>query len=197
MRHRLVLGAALVAGTLLTSACAGSSNSIPGTAGAFAPQSILAHASTDPIQNGCFSSGKLAPWKAVMGKKNGSVKVTSGGYGSCKFGAFAGTSKAPAPDGFYGVSQTVKVTKAGKLSWWWKGASNDEIKYGDQEVDVVIGGKIVDTCYKELKTSTKWLLGTCNLAKYAGKTVSIQFGVYDNGYSKTYDNWTVSDVQLQ
>jgi len=35
------------------------------------------------------------------------------------------------------------------------------------------------------------------LSKYAGQTVTLQFGVYDNGYSKTYDNWNVSDIILQ
>lgn len=198
MRLRNVLGAALAAGTLFTSACSGSSGTIPNAQSPLSTMlAVPAKAPANAIQNGCFTNGALAPWTEVKGTKQGSVSIQKGGYGTCKYAAFAGSKKAPAPDGFYGVSQTVKVTTAGKLSFWYEGASNDEIKYGDQEVDVVINKKIVDTCYKALTTTKTWKLGTCNISKYKGQTVQLQFGAYDNGYSKTYDYWVVSDISLQ
>jgi hypothetical protein len=199
MRPLVVLGAAMTASMLLAG-CGGSSSSLPGTINV--PPNMPA-AATNAIKNGCFSG--TTPWKYVKGvgrdtgnPASGVVKIVKGGYGSCKGSAFMGTTKNPAPNGFWGVSQTLKVTPAGKLSWWFWGASTDSLKYGDQEVDVVMNGKIVYTCYKQLITNPKtaWKLGTCSLKKYAGKTVSIQFGVYDNGYSKTYDYWYVSDVSL-
>jgi hypothetical protein len=201
----MLLAGAVAAGTL--AACAGGSGSIPNASSPFSAD--LAAPDTKPtanaIKNGCFDAGK-APWKLIKAvgadKSNppsGAVKIAKGGYGTCKHTAFAGTTKDPAPNGFFGVSQTVKMTKAGKLSWWYWGSSTEDVKYGDQEVDVVVGGKIVDKCYAGDATNAKsaWKLATCTLSKYAGQTVTLQFGVFDNGYDKTYDNWNVSDIVLQ
>lgn len=202
MKNIWIAGAALSAASLFMQGCGGSSATPPL---AQTPAALQAPSSaTNAIKNGCFTG--LTSWKEVKGvgfdKSNpasGTVSVKKGGYSSCKGSAFAGTTKAPAPNGFYGVSQTVKMTSAGKLSWWYWGGSNDQVKYGDQEVDVVIGGKTVDRCYQNLTTNSKasWKLGTCKLSKYAGKTVTLEFGVYDNGYKSTYDYWYVSDIVLQ
>ena len=204
MRFRSILAGVVAAGTL--AACAGGTGTLPNQSSPFAAHAAAPDkAATNVIKNGCFDTG-TAPWKLVKGTgsdssnpPSGTVSIVKGGYGACKHAAFAGTTKKPAPNGFWGVSQTVKMTKAGKLSWWYWGSSTEDIKYGDQEVDVVVGGKIVDTCYSADTTNTKsaWKLGTCSLKKYAGKTVTLQFGVYDNCYDGTYDNWYVSDVSLQ
>ena len=202
MKNIWIACAALSAAPLFIAGCGGSSGTLPSS---LAPSSLAAlPAATNVIKNGCFSG--LTGWKEVKGvgldKSNpasGSVKVVKGGYKPCKGAAFAGTTKAPAPNGFWGVSQTVKMTKAGKLSWWYWGGSTDQLKYGDQEVDVVMGGKTVDRCYKNLTNNSKtdWKLGTCSLKKYAGKTVTLEFGVYDNGYKSTDDYWYVSDITLE
>jgi hypothetical protein len=202
MKNIWIAGAALSAASLVMAGCGGSSATLPV---ASSPSSLVApSAATNVIKNGCFSG--LTSWKEAKGvgldKSNppsGKVAAVKGGYKTCKGSAFAGTTKAPAPNGFWGVSQTVKMTKAGKLSWWYWGGSNDQLQYGDQEVDVVMGGKTVDRCYKALVTnsSKQWKLGTCSLAKYAGKTVTLEFGVYDNGYKSTYDYWYVSDIVLE
>ena len=201
MKNTWIARAALSAASLVIAGCAGSSPTMPLPPAA---NFVAPSAATNAIKNGCFSG--LTGWKEVKGagmdKSNppsGSVSAVKGGYQSCKGSAFAGTTKAPAPNGFWGVAQTVKVTKAGKLSWWYWGGSTDQIKYGVQEVDVVMGGKTVDRCYKALVTNPKtdWKLGTCNLKKYANKTVTLEFGVYDNGYKSTDDYWYVSDITLQ
>lgn len=202
MKNIWIAGAVFSAASLFMAGCGGSSATPPL---AQTPAALLAPSSaSNAIKNGCFAG--ITSWKEVKGvgadKSNppsGKVSIVKGGYQSCKGAAFAGTTKAPAPNGFWGVAQTVKVTKAGKLSWWFWGASTDQLKYGDQEVDVVIGGKTVDRCYKNLTTTAKkgWKLGTCKLSKYAGKTVTLEFGVYDNGYKSTDDYWYVSDVILQ
>ena len=207
MRLRMLLAGAVAAGTLLTAACAGGTGTIPNASSPFSAK--LAAPDKKPtanaIKNGCFDSG-TAPWKLIKAvgadKTNppsGAVKIAKGGYGACKHAAFAGTTKDPAPNGFFGVSQTVKMTKAGKLTWWYWGSSTEDPKYGDQEVDVVVAGKTVDKCYGKDTTNTKsaWKLGSCTLSKYAGQTVTLQFGVFDNGYNMTYDNWNVSDIVLQ
>lgn len=202
MKNIWIAGAVFSAASLFMAGCGGSSATPPL---AQTPAALLVPSSaSNAIKNGCFAG--ITSWKEVKGvgadKSNppsGKVSIVKGGYQSCKGAAFAGTTKAPAPNGFWGVAQTVKVTKAGKLSWWFWGASTDQLKYGDQEVDVVIGGKTVDRCYKNLTTTAKkgWKLGTCKLSKYAGKTVTLEFGVYDNGYKSTDDYWYVSDVILQ
>jgi hypothetical protein len=203
MRFRLMLGAVAVTASLLTAACAGNNGTLPAAQSpqAFAPSAASANA----ITNGCFDSG-TKPWTFVKGvgidKSNpasGTVSIVSGGYKSCKHAAFEGTTKDPAPNGFYGVSQTVTVTKAGKLSWWYWGDSTESISYGYQEVTVVVGGKVVDQCYHAdvTNTSKAWKEGTCSLSKYAGQKVELQFGVFDNGYDKTHLDWYVSDISLQ
>jgi hypothetical protein len=204
MRLRSLLAGIVAAGTL--AACAGGTSAVPNQSSPFAVKAAAPDkAAANAIKNGCFDTG-TTPWKIVKGAgsdssnpPSGSASIVKGGYGTCKHSAFAGTTKAPAPNGFWGVSQTVKMTKAGKLSWWYWGSSTEDIKYGDQEVDVVVGGKIVDACFSADTTNSKkaWKLGTCTLSKYAGKTVTLQFGVYDNGYSKTYVSWYVSDITLQ
>jgi hypothetical protein len=199
MRLYVMLGAAVTAASLL--AGCGTPGTLPGTQSPFTTSLRPAKGTTtNVIKNGCFSG--LASWTEVKGKgadksnpASGSVSDASGGYGSCKNAAFAGTSKPPAPNGFWGVSQKVKVPPNGKLTFWFKGASDDELQYGQQLVNVISGSKTT-SCYKELKTTTKWTLGSCNLKSYSGKTVTLEFGVFDNGYDKTYDDWYVSDISL-
>jgi hypothetical protein len=162
---------------------------------------------TNVIKNGCFSG--LTGWKEVKGSgkdtsnpASGSVSVVSGGYGTCKSAAFAGTSKPPAPNGYWGVSQKVKVpSSGGTLKWWFKGANdNEEVQYGQQTVTIngseFVGKTKTPTCYVKLVTTTKWTLGSCNLKSYKGKTITIFFGVFDNGYDKTAVDWYVSDISL-
>jgi hypothetical protein len=198
MRLRAIPIAALAIGTMILSACGGSSNSIPNAAQAFSSQNLMAPAKAAPvnvIKNPGFETGKMAPWKAI-GANPGAPKVVSSKWHTGKWSAFMGTSAPPAVKGLHGISQSVKVPADGKLTFWFSGASNDQIKYGDQEVDVEIGGKIVDTCYKELITNTAWKEGKCSLTKYANQTITLVFGVYDNGYSKSFVDWFIDDVSL-
>ncbi|MBV8375087.1 MAG: hypothetical protein JO302_06215 [Candidatus Eremiobacteraeota bacterium] len=199
MRLYVILGAVVTAASLL--AGCGSPGALPGTQLQSAP-SLLAPAggSKNVIKNGCFAG--LKSWKEIKGtgadKSNpasGSVSNVSGGFGSCKKAVFAGTKKSPAPNGFWGVSQSVKVPSNGKLTWWYKGGSDDMLQYGQQLVNIVSGGKTT-ACYKKLTTTKNWALGSCSLKSFGGKTVTIEFGVFDNGYSKTYDDWYVSDISL-
>jgi hypothetical protein len=208
MRPRLVLSAAVAAATLMTSACAGTSGTLPsaqpaagGAANSVAPSAAKA---TNVIANNCFDKG-TSPWTLVKGAdpdtKNplgGKVEIVSGGYGTCKHAAFEGTTAKPAPNGFWGVSQNVTVTKAGNLTWWYWGASTEEVKYGSQQVNVIVGGKTVAQCYSEDTTNpnTDWKEGKCNLSKYAGQKVTLEFGVYDNGYDGTQVDWYVSNISL-
>lgn len=201
MRLYFTLAAAITAASLLT-AC-GAQGTLPGTQSPFAASLFSADkATTNAIKNGCFTG--LTSWKEIKGEgadksnpASGSVKIMSGGYSNCKHAAFAGTTKPPAPNGFWGVSQTVKVPKNGKLTWWFWGASDDMIQYGQQEVNIVDGKKST-SCYKKLVTNSSkdWKEGTCSLKSYAGKNVTIELGVFDNGYSKTYDDWYISDVSV-
>jgi hypothetical protein len=203
MRLYVILGAVVTAASLL--AGCGGPGALPGGQSPAAPLFAPAKATTtNVIKNGCFTvaKGKVSDWTEVKGtgadKSNpasGSVSDAKGGYGTCKDSIFAGTTKPPAPNGFWGVSQKVKVPSNGKLTWWFKGASDDELQYGQQLVNIVSGTKTT-SCYKELKTTTKWTAGSCSLKSYSGKTVTIEFGVSDNGYDKTYDDWYVSDVSL-
>ncbi|MBV8584076.1 MAG: hypothetical protein JO241_08780, partial [Candidatus Eremiobacteraeota bacterium] len=112
MKNTWIARAALSAASLVIAGCAGSSPTMPLPPAA---NFVAPSAATNAIKNGCFSG--LTGWKEVKGagmdKSNppsGSVSAVKGGYQSCKGSAFAGTTKAPAPNGFWGVAQTVKVT---------------------------------------------------------------------------------------
>jgi hypothetical protein len=206
MRLYVIVGAAVTAALLL--AGCGAPGALPGAQYQAAP-SFLAPAGgpTNLIKNGCFTG--LSGWTEVKGTKmdtsnpkSGSVSVTSGGYGTCKHAIFAGTTKPPAPNGYWGVSQKVKVpSTGGTLTWWYKGANDNEmLQYGQQTVTIngeeYVGKTKTPTCYVKLATTTKWKAGRCNLKSYKGKTITVFFGVYDNGYDKTAVDWYVSDISL-
>ena len=195
----IVIGCTVAGTTLLLAAC--SSSGIPSTSRGIAPFTATASgafpdAGSNVIKNPCFNTGKLPPWLSI-GKSPGQGKISKTEvYSACKYSAFAGTTKPPAVDKLHGVSQKVTIPKNGVLTWWYWGDSNDSIKYADDEVDLVSGGKIVYMCFKKLITTKKWTKGTCNLSKYAGKAYDLTLGVYDNGYTKTYIYWYVDDVSL-
>jgi hypothetical protein len=202
-----VIGGAAVTAALLLAGC-GSPGALPG-AQSQAASSLLApaHAPTNLIKNGCFTG--TTGWTAVKGSKmdtsnpkSGSESIMSGGYAACKHSLFAGTSKPPAPNGYWGLEQKVKVPKTGgTLKWWYKGANdNEELQYGQQTVTIdgneFVGKTKKATCYVGLATTTSWKAASCNLKSFKGKTITIFFGVYDNGYDKTAVDWYVSDISL-
>jgi len=198
--RRYLSAAGMLAVASLLAACGGGSPAgsglVPG-----APQA-LRPASTNAIQNGCFSTGKLAPWVAV-GQRSGAGTVSSAQHWSpcTKYSGFMGTNAPPAVNGPHGLQQTVTVPKNGTLTLWHEGSSTDEAKYGYYEIDILNGTKKLGTCpgtgagYSDTKLGWKKL--TCSLAKYGGQKVTLQFYVNDNGYAKAYVNWYIDDVTLQ
>jgi hypothetical protein len=197
--RKAIFGCAIAAATLLVAAC--SSGGIPptspgGSAGYSMHLSGLEADSGNVIKNACFDTGKLAPWITVGKAPGQGVISKTEVYSSCKYSAFAGTTKPPAVDKIHGIMQKVKIPTNGVLTFWYYGDSDDEIKYADNEVDLMSGTKLIDQCFKKLITTKKWTKGTCNLSKYAGKTYDLVLGVNDNGYDKTYIYWYVDDVSL-
>jgi hypothetical protein len=199
MRRHITLGCAIAAGALFITACS-SSSGIPPTYGGSA---LLAQTHGMPLaanvlKNPCFSTGKLAPWKIVVGTGAGKAVVSKKEKWDCPtYSALMGTTSPPAPDGLFGIEQSVKIPAKAKLTWWYYAGSDDEAKYASQQVNVMSGKTLVHQCFKELETSKKWTEASCDLSKYAGKTYDIEFAVDDNGYSKTYDYWYVDDISLE
>lgn len=198
MRRHIAICCAFLAGALLLPACG--TGSVPAAnPAAFSALSndrgLGFEAGTNVLKNPCFDTGKLSPWVSV-GKAPGQGVISKQEVWDCKYAAFAGTTKPPSVDGLHGIAQKVKIPPKAILTWWFYGDSNDEIKYADDEVDLMSGDKIVAMCFKKLVTTKKWTKGTCNLSKYAGKTFDLTLGVYDNGYAKTYVYWYVDDLSL-
>jgi hypothetical protein len=199
MQRHIAIGCALAAGTLLLAACR--SNGIPSTNGGAASSlfaqsgRVVIPAGTNVLQNPCFSTGKLAPWKDD-GTTRGKAVISKTEVKDCPYSAFMGTTSKPAVDGLHGIEQKVKIPTKAKLTWWYYADSDDEIKYANQEVDLMSGKTLVYQCFKKLVTSKKWEKGTCDLSKYAGKTYDLVLGVDDNGYSETYVYWYVDDISL-
>jgi hypothetical protein len=195
MRRHITIGCAIAAGALFITAC--SSSGMPPTSGgpALFAQSHVSPLAANVLKNPCFSTGKLAPWKNV-GTKRGKAVISKKEKWDCPYSVFMGTTSPPAVNGLFGIEQSVKIPAKAKLTWWYYADSNDEIKYGNQEVDLESGGKIVYQCFKELETTKKWTQASCDLSKYAGKTYDIVLGVDDNGYDKTYVYWYVDNISL-
>jgi hypothetical protein len=201
MRRHITIGCALAAGALLLTAC--NSGGMPpangGSTSSFFAQSGrsgLSPAAANVLKNPCFSTGKLTPWKAT-GKNPGDAVISKKEVWDCPYAAFMGTTKPPAVNGLHAIEQSVKIPPKATLTFWYYGSSNDEPKYGDQEVDLQLNGKTVYQCFKSLVKTKKWTMGKCSLSKYAGKTYELVLGVNDNGYSKTYVDWYVDDLSLQ
>jgi hypothetical protein len=198
MRRHFITSGLIVAGILL-SACSGGSN--PAAGNAYVPQSLAIPAGkTNVIQNGDFATGKLAPGWTALGSRYGvGTVVSTQHYTGDKYSGFMGSTSDPAVNGPHGMQQTVTVPKKGELTFWHEGNSTDEPKYGYYEVDVYNGKKKLETCYGgsgHSDTKLGWKLGKCSLAKYAGKSVTLEFYVDDNGYAKAYVNWYLDDVSL-
>lgn len=197
--RKVIFGCAIAAAALLLAAC--SSSGIPPTSPSGSAPFLMHLNGVGPdagnvIKNPCFDTGKLTPWTSV-GKTPGQGAISKTEiYGSCKYSAFAGTTKPPAVTKIHGISQKVKIPTNGVLTFWYWGDSDDNIKYADNEVDLMSGTTLIDQCFKKLVTTKKWTKGTCNFSKYAGKTYDLVLGVNDNGYDKTYIYWYVDDISL-
>lgn len=197
MRQQLIASSLIVAG-MLFSACSSGSNGVGN--GAFVPNAagLSVDAAANAIGNPGFETGKLPPW-AAFGQRTGVGTVVSTQHHSGKYSAFMGTSQPPAVNGAHGIQQTVTVPKNGVLTFWHEGNSTDQASYGYDEIDVAIGkAKPVPVFGGKGTSDTKlgWKKATVNLAKYAGKKVTLEFYVTDNGYAKADVNWYIDDVSL-
>jgi hypothetical protein len=197
MHRHLILSSALAVGVLGLAACSGNGAGIPSASSADVARSVMLPdaAATNVIQNPEFANGKLAPWTAVGPKSGEGTISTKEHYGATKYSAYMGTSAPPAIDGVGGIEQKVTVPKNGELSWWYYGKSDDAVKYAHDVVNV-IEGKTSTTVWTNFVTSGKWTEAKVSLAKYAGKSVSLEFAVSDNGYDKTYIEQYIDDVSL-
>jgi len=196
----------VVSSALFTCSCGGSSGGLAPARGAVAggahaaahwAQDVDRPLSANVIENGGFETGSLAPWTQV-GTGRGAAVVTSAKAHSGTYSAFMGTKKAPEVDGLIGIQQQVTIPSGtSSLSAYIQGTTTDEIKYADQEADLVDGsGSLVFQCFKVLLKTTTWTQESCDVSAYAGQTLDVLYGVRGNGYSSAYVDMYVDDVTL-
>jgi phospholipase C len=112
--------------------------------------------------------------------------------------AFAGTSAAPELDGDAAICQRVTVPKDATLQFYVDQQSNDQLQYAWQTAQLLgDDGSLVRTLYRVDSYTKGWSFkGPYDLRDFAGRRLTLRFGVHGNGYSRTFVNQYLSGVWL-
>jgi phospholipase C len=136
------------------------------------------------VQNPEFADG-LRFWRQC-----GSVTVTISTRhpAGASWSAFAGTDAAPELDGDAALCQRVVVPANAQLQFYVDERGNDVPQYAWQTAQLVDGnGQVVKTLYKADAFTHGWIFkGPYDLHEFAGRSLTLRFGVHGNGYDRTY-----------
>lgn len=184
-------------GTLLVSGCAGSGIPLGPQAVAQGIQLYVPQASsTNAVENGSFDTGKLAPWKSCGAASSIISKLHP--YNG-KYDALTGsvTTKSEIK-GWSAICQRVTVPAGGTLTAeLYRRTNEPSEKYAYQEVALAdSSGKPATVLSKTNTNHDGWAKESWSLRKYAGKDVTLFFGVYGSGRAKYYDTQFIDDVTL-
>jgi subtilase family serine protease len=152
--------------------------------------------SANVVRNGTFDSGRLAPWTSCG---NAPASITREHPLSGHYDALTGsTTNSQEVNGWSAICQRVTIPSGANLSTWLYQRTNETgSRYGYQEVAFAdSSGKPVVELAKSNNDHSGWVHKTWSLAKYAGKTETLFFGVYGGGRAKYYDAQFVDDVTL-
>jgi subtilase family serine protease len=147
--------------------------------------------SSGNLVNGNFDTGSLSPWANCNGRKN-DVGISTAQAQSGSYSAFMGTLAPPEVNGYAGICQYVTIPANGQLTFYvYQGSNEGQLGYGTtyawQEGDLLdSNGDSVDNFYTTVNNTNGWQKMTVNLAAYAGSSYYLYFGVYGDGYNKTY-----------
>lgn len=194
---------ALGASGVVVAGCAGSATQIAPVVTNAASRTEAAASFISPdasgknvVQNGTFDSGKLAPWRSC-GKATAAISKLHPYDG--KYDALTGsvTTKSEV-DGWSAICQSVKVPVDGTLvAWLYRTTNEPNDKDAYQEVALADDtGKPTTVLAKGNLNHKAWEKESWAFKKYAGKTVTLFFGVYGSGRAKYYDTQFIDDVSL-
>lgn len=173
--------------------------SVSNAAVAQAPE--LQPASGNLIRNPGFESGKLKPWYACGTAKAAEAAISKSHPHSGKFDAITGspTMKSGSPNGATGICENVTVPSYATLTAYLYRISNQKKPKNATQIVALLTpkGKIAAVLQQVLKNNAHWIAFTSpSLAAYAGKKLTLFFGVNGNGDTKHYVTQFVDDVRL-
>lgn len=191
-------GFVLSFGMAVLAGCAGSGSTPPFAAGADWRGSTFESLSGthNVVQNGSFDTGKLAPWTSCG---TAAVSVSREHPYNGRYDAHLGsTSTASENKGWSAICQEVTVPAGATLgAWFYRRTNETSEKYAYTEVALADAqGKPAVELAKGNANAAKWVKATWSLKKYAGKHVTLFFGVYGTGRPRYYDMEFVDGVSL-
>ena len=154
-----------------------------------------AGATGNVVRDPGFESGGFTAGWHQCGTSSTKAMVTTARPHSGTHSALIGAVAKPELNGKAGVCQTIAVPANATLAFWVYEGTNDTIAYADQEADVLdSSGAQLAQLYKEAANSAGWVRKSYSLAAYAGKNVTLFFGVKGNGWASGYIYEYVDDV---
>jgi subtilase family serine protease len=146
------------------------------------------------VKNGSFDSGKLAPWTSC-GSTTASISREHPESG--RYDALTG-SMAEEPQGWSAICQAVTIPPQATLTAWLYQVTNERNqKNAYQEIALAdASGKPVVVLWKGNIDYPAWMQRTWDLSQYAGKNLSLFFGVHGSGRKTYRDAQFVDGVSL-
>ncbi len=161
------------------------------TRGAIAPSA------TNVVQDPGFESGGTTFWRQCgnVAATVSNIRAHSGVYSERAGSTNSSTGEI---NGDAGLCQSVTIPASGRLSFYTYQMSNEAgTAYAYQWALLLdANGAIVAQLYKTVNNTNGWALRSFDLSAYAGRTLSLYFGVHGDGYGGNYTIQYVDDVSL-
>jgi N-acetylmuramoyl-L-alanine amidase len=162
-----------------------------------ATQAPPAVACTDYIVNGGFEAGNLSGWSVAAPNPPPQITTTTthGGAYAVRAGA-ATTADSIAQPSYSSVQQAISLPANAVMAT----LSFDRYRYSGDTTDlqyvVILSGSGTDYLVFDRVHNPQWLSGKFDLIEYAGQTITLRFGAYNNGSGGT-TGMIIDDVMTQ
>ena len=143
-----------------------------------------------------FESAGLGAW-SQCGSINARISTAQAHRGSRAMRAGSTSKNSGEIDGDAGLCQVVTIPPNGVLTFWVYGLSNDTSLRSYQEAELLDdAGNTVAMLWQADLTTFGWAQKTIDVSAYAGRTVSLYFGVHGDGSASTFTYAYFDDVDL-
>jgi hypothetical protein len=151
---------------------------------------------TTVVRNGNFDTGKLKPWTSC-GKADASISREHPEHGH--YDALTGSPNTKAePKAWSAICQSVTVPADGNLDLWVYQMTNEPNElHAYQEIALADRSERPTIILEKANNNNPhWVHKIFRLAKYAGQTKTLFFGVYGSGRANFYDTQFIDNVSL-
>lgn len=149
------------------------------------------------VQDPGFETGGTSFWPQCG---NVAATVSSNRAHTGVYSERAGSTNSSTGEinGDAGLCQNVTIPASGKLSFWVYQLSNEANTTYSYQWALLLdaNGTIVSQLYKSVANTNGWVFKSFDLSAFAGRTLSIYFGVHGDGYGGNYTIQYVDDVSL-